>query len=314
MEYRELGGSGLSVSAVGLGGGNFGWFCDEAQSLLVIRRALELGVNFIDTADVYGESLSEQFIGKAVAGHRHEVILATKVGHAVGPGPENRGMAIDRVVACCEASLTRLGTDYIDLYYLHQPDPETPLEETLGAFDRLVRQGKVRYIGISNYLAYQARDLLAVGDRQGYRAPVVSQNRYNLIERQVEAKLLPFCREKNLGLVPYFPLASGILTGKYRAGEPAPPGTRGCHPIIYQWSNHQNFALVAALDSFARRRDHTVGELAIAWLLAHPEVPSVIPGATKPEQVAANVAAANWKLTPQELSETEAILARWSDD
>lgn len=310
MEYRRLGGCGLRVSEVGIGGNNFGRRCDEAQTARVIHTALELGVNFIDTADSYGIGLSEQYVGKAVAGRRHEVILATKTGYSLGKGPNDGGLSYGRVMASCEASLRRLGTDYIDLYYLHVPDSRSPLAETLRACDDLVRQGKVRYVGISNYPAWQACEILWICDRHGHRPPVVTQNGYNLLDRGIEAELLPFCRAHNLGIVPYFPLASGLLTGKYRPGEPAPPGTRGFDiPMNRRFFTDRNFALVAALDDFARAGGHTVGRLAIAWLLAHPEVPSAIAGAMNPEQVGANVAAAAWKLAEDELKEIENILA-----
>ncbi|MBI4319912.1 MAG: aldo/keto reductase [Chloroflexi bacterium] len=311
MEYRKLGTSGLRVSEVGLGGNNFGKFCDEAQTAGVIHRALDLGVNHLDTADMYAGTVSERFVGKAIAARRQEVVLATKVGCPLGPGPNDGGLSYRRVIACCEASLRRLGTDYIDVYYLHRPDPLTPPAETLRAFDDLVRQGKVRYVGISNYPAWQACEILWVSERHGFRPPMVTQNGYSLLDRAVESELLPFCRAHGMGLVPFYPLSGGLLTGKYRAGEPAPAGTRGSHdhPIVRQSFNERNFALVAALDAFARAQGHTIAELAIAWLLAHPEVPSVIAGATKPEQVAANVAAASWRLTPEEVRATEEILA-----
>lgn len=310
MEYRQLGGTGLRVSEIGLGGNNFGRYCDEALSALVIHQALDLGVNFIDTADMYAGTVSEQYVGKAIASRRHEVIVATKVGMALGTGPNDRGLSYGRVMACCEASLRRLQTDYIDLYYLHQPDPLTPLDETLRAFDDLVRQGKVRYVGISNYPAWQACEILWISDRRGYRLPIATQNRYNLLDRSVESELLPFCRAHGIGIVPHSPLASGLLTGKYRLGEPAPPGTRGFdHPMMRPFLTERNFALVPLLDNFATAHGHTVGELAIAWLLVHPEVSSVIAGATRPEQVKANVSARTWKLTPEEVSGVEEILA-----
>ncbi|TAK33459.1 MAG: aldo/keto reductase [Chloroflexota bacterium] len=310
MEYRQLGASGLRVSEVGLGGNNFGRSCDEAQTAVVIQRALELGVNHIDTADIYSGGVSEQHVGKAIAGRRHEVVLATKVGLPLGKGPNDQGLSYARIIACCEASLRRLGTDYIDVYYLHRPDPLTPLSETLRALDDLVRQGKVRYVGISSYPAWQACDVLWISDRHGYRPPVVTQNGYNLVDRAIEGELLPFCRAHGVGVVPFFPLASGFLTGKYRANEPAPPGSRGATSrLLQQWLTERNFALLAALEGFAGARGHSIGELAIAWLLGHPEVPTVIAGATKPEQVTANVAATAWKLTPEDMRDIEQILA-----
>jgi len=310
MEYRQLGGSGLRVSAVALGGNTFGRYCDEKGTAAVIARALELGVNHVDTADVYSRGVSEEHVGKAIAGRRHDVVLATKVGNAMGDGPNDQGLSYRRVIASCETSLRRLGTDYIDLYYLHRPDPTTPLEETLRAFDDLVRQGKIRYVGISNYPAWQACEALWICDRRGYSAPVVTQNRYNVIDRALESELLPFCREHRIGIVPYSPLAGGLLTGKYRPGEPVPPGVRGYNnPGFQQQLNERNFALVGKLEGFARDHGHGVGELAVAWLLSRSEVCSVIAGVTNPDQVEANVAGGNWTLSPSELKAIDQIVA-----
>lgn len=310
MEYRQLGSTGLRVSAIGLGGNNFGPRIDEAESIAVIRRALDLGVNHIDTADLYGRGVSEQFVGKAIAGRRDEVVLATKVGYPTGSGPNDKGMSYRRVIASCEASLRRLGTDYVDIYYLHLPDPSTPLAETLRAYDDLVRQGKVRYVGISNHPAWQVCEALWICDRRGYQPPVVSQSHYNLIERSVEGELLPFCRAHGIGIVPYYPLAGGLLTGKYRQGEPIPPGVRGYNNADFaKQLNERNFRLIERLSSFAGDHGHTAGALAIAWLLAHLEVSSVIAGARRPEHVDANVAAGEWKLTADDLREVENLLA-----
>lgn len=309
MEYRQLGGSGLRVSEVGLGGNNFGKYCDEAQTARVIHQALALGVNFVDTADIYAGTLSEQYAGKAIADRRQDVILATKTGFPLGEGPNSQGLSYGRMIACCEASLRRIGTDYIDLYYLHRPDPQTPLDETLRAMDDLVRQGKVRYAGISNYPAWQACEALWISDRRGYRPPVVTQNSYSLLNQDLEAELLPFCGAHGMGIVPYHPLVGGLLTGKYRADVAPAPGTRGHdNPNIKRYFTERNFKLVAALEGFARDNGHAVGELAIAWLLSHPEVTSVIAGATKAEQVVANVAAAGWRLTAEQVRDVEGIL------
>ncbi len=310
-----LGGT-LTVNRMGFGAmrltgpGVFGPPADRAGCRRVLRRAVDLGVDFIDTADSYGGSLSEQFVGQAVAGRRHELILATKTGLPLGNGPNERGLSYARVISSCEQSLRRLGTDYIDLYYLHHPGPLTPLGETLRAFDDLARQGKVRYVGISNHPAWQVCQALWICDRHGHRPPVVSQNAYNLLDRSIESQLLPFCRAHSMGVVPYFPLASGLLTGKYRPGEWAPQGTLGFDSpwLDRQFFSEHNFVLVATLCEFAHTRGHTIGELAIAWPLAHSEVTSVIAGATKPEQVAANFAAVAWRLSAEELKEIGEIL------
>src|SRR5579884_981756 len=302
MEYRQLGGSGLRVSAVGLGGNTYGRYCDAQQTAAVIHRALELGINHVDTADIYSRGVSEEFVGKAIAGRRHDVVLATKVGMSMGDGPNDQGLSYRRLIASCEGSLRRLGTDYIDLYYLHRPDPTTPIAETLRALDDLVRQGKVRYVGISNYPAWQACEALWAADRRGYQPPVVTQNRYNVLDRALESDLLPFCRAHHVGIVPYAPLAGGLLTGKYRPNEPVPTGVRGYNnPGFQQQLNERNFALVAGLEAFARDHGRSAGDLAIAWLMSRSEVCSVIAGVTKPEQVDANAAGGDWKLSAEDL-------------
>jgi aryl-alcohol dehydrogenase-like predicted oxidoreductase len=235
-------------------------------------------------------------------------VLATKVGMKMGDGPNDIGLSYRHLISSCEDSLARLGTDYIDLYYLHRPDPTTPLEETLRALDDLTRQGKIRYSGISNFAAWQACETLWVADKRGYLPPVVNQVQYNLLQRSIEPELLPFARERHVGIIPYSPLAGGLLTGKYHPGEPIPPGVRGYNnPGFQRQLTEQNFEIVERLEAFARDRGHTVAELAISWLLAHPEVPSVIAGATKPEQVEANVKAGEWHLTPDDVKAIDEI-------
>lgn len=309
MEYRQLGGAGTRVSAVGLGGNTFGRYCDEAQTAAVVHRALDLGINHIDTADIYSRGISEQHLGKALAGRRHEAVLATKVGMGMGDGPNQHGLSYRWIISSCEGSLRRLGTDYIDLYYLHRPDPTTRLEETLRALDDLTRQGKVRYAGISNFASWQACEALWIADRRNYLPAVVNQVRYNLLDRAIEPELLPFCKAHGTGIVPYAPLAGGLLTGKYRAGEAVPPGVRGHNnPNFQRTLTDKNLALVERLESFAKERDHTSAELAIAWLLSRPEVCSVIAGATRPEQVEANAAATSWTLGEEDLRAIDEIL------
>jgi aryl-alcohol dehydrogenase-like predicted oxidoreductase len=309
VEYRKLGGSGLKVSAVGLGGNTFGRACDAAQTAAVIHRALDLGINHVDTADIYARGVSEEYVGQALAGRRAQAVVATKVGMAMGEGPNDVGLSYRRVVASCEGSLKRLGTDYVDLYYLHRPDPATPIEETLRALDDLRRAGKIRYVGISNYPAWEACETLWVSDRRDFAPPVVTQNQYNVINRALESELLPFCRAHDLGIIPYSPLAGGLLTGKYRRGEPIPPGVRGHNnPNFQHQLTERNFTVVERLEAFARDRGHDAGELALAWLLSHPEVSSVIAGATKPEQVDANATAANWKLSPDDLKAIDELV------
>ena len=310
MEYRQLGKSGLKVSAIGLGGNTFGNGADEQQTARIIHRALDLGINFIDTADVYSRGLSETYVGKAVAGRRREAIIATKVHGRMGNLPNDEGLSRWHIIDGVEQSLRRLGTDYIDLYQLHRADPATPIYETLSALDDLVHQGKVRYIGCSNFAAWQICEALWAADRKNLTPFVSVQPRYNLLDRQIERELLPFCRQYGIGIIPYSPLAGGLLTGKYRPGEPPPPGTRAYNnPNMQRQLTEQNLRIVARLSEFAQTRGHTVGELALAWLAAHPEVSTIIAGATSPEQVEQNVKAANWKLSADDLKDIEALLA-----
>jgi aryl-alcohol dehydrogenase-like predicted oxidoreductase len=311
MQYRRLGSSGVLVSVIGLGGNTFGRYCDERQTAAVIDRALELGINHIDTADTYSRGLSEEYIGKAIAGRRHEVVLATKTGFPLHEGPNGQGLSRRRIVASLEASLRRLGTDYVDVFYLHRPDPDTPIEESLRTLDDLVRAGKVRYPAVSNYSAWQVADIMGRCERRGYASPVVSQSLYNVLERGIEQELIPACSFYGLGIIPYSPLAGGFLSGKYRPGKPVPPGVRGYDNLVWQqrWLTERNFRILAALEAFAGECGRSVGELALAWLVAQPLVCSVIAGATAPEQVASNARAGEWRLSSEELAALEQRLA-----
>lgn len=309
MEYRKLGKSGLKVSEIGLGGNNFGWWADEATSISVINHALDMGVTFIDTADMYKAGESEEFVGKAVKDRRSQVIIATKFGAAMGQGPNERGGSRYYIMRAVDASLRRLQTDYIDLYYLHVPDTSTPIEETLRALDDLVRAGKVRYIGCCNFAAWQLCEALWTSKTNGLASFVVVQARYNILERQIESELYPCCQAYNIGVIPWGPLSGGFLTGKYRQGEEGPPGARLSAPMpMYDYiMTEANWKKLDGLKDFAAQRGHTVGHLAIAWLLARERVSSVIAGARKIEQVSENVAAAEWKLTADELTQIEEI-------
>jgi aryl-alcohol dehydrogenase-like predicted oxidoreductase len=304
MEYRQLGRAGVRASAIGLGTNTFGRFCDEAQSAAVVHRALELGVNLIDTAESYSSGVSEEHIGKALRGRRSEALIATKTG-ALGEAPPR--LTRRRIIERLEASLRRLETDYVDLYYLHFPDPATPFEESLRALEELVASGKVVYPALSNYSAWQVAEALALADRHGWPPPVVLQSEYNLLNRSAEAELLPALRHYGLALIPYFPLAGGFLTGKYRRGAPAPEGTRGHGSEAFQkrWLTDANFDRLDRWQRFAEARGRSTAELALAWLLAEPAVCSVIAGATRPEQVEANVKAAEWKLSPEDRAEVD---------
>lgn len=311
MEYRKLGNSGLKVSEISLGGNNFGWYADEGTSNAVINHALDSGINYIDTADAYDKGRSEEFIGKALKGRRSQVIIATKFFLPMGEGPNDRGGSRYYIIRAVEASLRRLQTDYIDLYQMHRPDATTPLEETLRALDDLVRAGKVRYIGCSNYAAWQLSDALWTSSVNHLSAFLTVQSRYNVLERQIEAELVPCCQAHNVGVIPWGPLAGGFLTGKYRKGEKSPEDGRLSKPnALYSGVlNEANWSKLAKLEAFATERGHTVGELAIAWLLSKPYVSTVIAGAKKPEQVSANIAAGKWKLTIEEAAKADDITA-----
>jgi aryl-alcohol dehydrogenase-like predicted oxidoreductase len=309
MKVRRLGNSGLKVSVVGLGCNNFGMKLDADETARVVGAALDAGVTLFDTADIYGGTQSEEFLGRALGARRHEVVLATKFGMQVGGDPKKRGGSRKWIMTAVEDSLRRLGTDYVDLYQHHQPDPDTPVDETLRALDDLVTQGKVRYIGCSNYTGWQIAD--ADWTAAGQSRFVSAQNLYSLLERDVEREVLPACGHFGLGFLPFFPLASGLLSGKYRRGAPPPEGTR-----LALWGERgktamsdANFDKVEALAKWAEDRGHTILELAFAWLLGHEVVSSVIAGATSPEQIKANAATAEWRLTPEEVEEVGKLAA-----
>ncbi|HEX2185364.1 MAG TPA: aldo/keto reductase, partial [Chloroflexota bacterium] len=309
MEYRRLGKSGLKVSAIGLGGNTFGNGADEAQTGRIINRALDLGINFIDTADVYSRGISEEYVGKAVAGRRQEALIATKVQGRMGDLPNDEGLSRKHIMEGIEASLRRLDTDYVDLYQVHRFDSSTPIEETLSTLDDLVRQGKVRYIGCSNFAAWQICESLWVAERKNVTPFVSVQPRYNIFDRAIERELVPFCRQHGIGIIPYSPLAGGVLTGKYHPGEEPPADTRaGRNARMRQQLNEATLGRVDRLVAWAKGRGHSGGELALAWLLAHPEVSTVIAGATRPEQVEENARASEWRLTEADLQEIDEIL------
>jgi aryl-alcohol dehydrogenase-like predicted oxidoreductase len=295
MELIELGESGLRVSRVGLGCNNFGGRLDLAGTRAVVDAALDAGVTFFDTAEVYGNGGgSERFLGEMLEGRRDQVVLATKFGW----GSEAGDGSAATVRTAIDGSLERLRTDYVDLYYLHKPDLATPIAETLGALDELVRAGKVRAIGCSNFSAERLAEADGVARDLGTARFTVLQNHYSLLERRDDADVLPLCRELGVSYIPYFPLASGLLTGKYRRGEPAPDGTRLAGRAI----EDERFDRIEALAAFAKERGHTLHELAISALASTPGMGSVIAGATKPEQVRANAAAAaSWRLPREEL-------------
>ncbi|NLN28732.1 MAG: aldo/keto reductase [Firmicutes bacterium] len=310
MEYRQLGKSGLRVSAVGLGTNQFGGKVDADGVRRLIDEALAAGVNFIDTADTYTGGRSEETIGKAIRGRRDKVIIATKVGSRVGDGPNDAGASRQRIMNGVEASLRRLGTDYIDLYQIHRVDPHTPFEETMRALDDLVRAGKVRYIGASNYAAWQLCRSNDLAEMHGWTPFVSIQPHYHMLERSIEKELVPYCQAFGIGIIPYFPLAGGFLTGKYKRGEKPPEGSRGeSSSYVQRYFTPRNFSLVEKLSGVAQAHGRTMAELAIAWLLTRPQVSTVICGVTSPEQLAVNVRAADWQLAPETLEEIERMLA-----
>ena len=307
METRAIG--RLSVSLVGVGCNNFGGRIDAAATQAVVDAALDEGINFFDTADIYGGTLSEELLGKALGSRRDDVVIATKYG--MGDGTKlPAGASAASVMAAAEGSLRRLGTDRIDLYQLHAPDDATPIDETLEAMDRLVRDGKVLEIGCSNFDGPRLDDAASAAEKHGTARFVSVQNELSLLRRRGEADLLASAARHDLAILPYFPLASGVLTGKYRRGEAPPTGTRiGNMPTDRREHalSEKRFDIVEALDAFANQRGHTLLELAMSWLASLPHLRSVIAGATKPEQVKANAAAVGWKLTDDERQQIEAL-------
>ncbi len=315
MKYRRLGNSGLEVSVIGLGTNNFGGVLiggrmgyDETEK--VLNRTIDEGINFIDTSNTYGKGLAEEFLGKILKGRRDKVLLSTKVGNNRGDGPNQYGGSRKHIIEQVEISLRKLQTDYLDLYQIHYYDPFTPLEETLRTFDNLITQGKVRYIGCSNFAAWQVAEAIGTARVLGTVPFVSMEPEYSMLKRGIEKELLPCCRKYKLGILPYFPLACGFLTGKYKRGKDIPRETRlAAQPQrVETILTDQNFDVLEKLEAFAVERGHTITELAFAWLLAHPEVNSVIAGATSPDQISANAKASDWDLSPAEMEELDGIL------
>ncbi len=310
MTYRQLGDSGLTVSAVGVGCNNFGRRVDQEGTTAVVRAALDHGITLFDTADIYGQGESEELLGRALGAERENVVVATKFGMdmqgANGPDWGVRGSR-RYIRKAVEASLRRLGTDWIDLYQLHRPDPQTPIEETLAALDELVRDGLVRYLGSSNFSGWQVVDADWTARAAGTERFVSAQNEYSLLERDVEDELVPACEHVGVGLLPFFPLASGLLTGKYRRDADAPAGTRlaGMPDRLAgaDWDTLER------LEAYAAERDLRMVDVAIGGLAAQPAVASVIAGATTPEQIADNVAAGSWEPSAEDLVILDEITA-----
>ncbi|HEU4698585.1 MAG TPA: aldo/keto reductase [Gemmatimonadales bacterium] len=309
MDTRRIG--ALEVSVIGLGCNNFGRRLDAAATARVVHAALDAGITFFDTADIYGTGLSEEYLGRALRerGRRDRAVIATKFGMKFDE--QRQGARPEYVRQACEDSLRRLGVDVIDLYQLHTPDPAVPIADTLGAMDELVRAGKVREIGCSNFDVPQLQAAETAAAQRGGARFVSVQNEYSLVHREPEQAVLAECARAGLAFLPYFPLASGLLTGKYRKGRPLPEGTRLAEGGSYgRWLSDANLDVVETLIRWAGTRGHTLLELAFAWLLAHPVVASVIAGATKEEQVRANAATAGWRLSVAERAEVDKIVAR----
>ena len=309
MEMRQAGRSGLRVSVLGLGCNNFGRRLDAAGSTRVVHAALDLGVTLFDTADLYGGGASEEILGAALKGRRSEAIVATKFGGAMGESPHERGASRRWIRLAVENSLRRLGTDWIDLYQLHFPDALTPIEETLSALDDLVRAGAIRYAGSSNFAAWQIADAAWTATAAHGSPFVTAQNEYNLLERDFEHEGVAACARFGVGVIPYYPLAGGMLTGKYERGKEAPPDTRlGRVPDLGRaFLTDRNFDMVDALREFAAARGVSLLDVAVGGLAAQPQVASVIAGAMSPEQVAANAAAAAWTPGEADLAELDRI-------
>ena len=311
MEYRALGRSGLRVSVVGLGCNNFGGRIDMDATRRVVHQAVDLGITLFDTADVYGRGASETMLGEALGERRPHVVIATKFGGRMDDGDMMRGASRRYILMAAEASLRRLRTDWIDLYQIHFPDGGTPLEETLRALDDLVRQGKVRYIGSSNFPAWLVAEAHWLARDLGTHAFISCQNEYSLLKRDPERELLAAMQRYGLGLLPYFPLASGLLTGKHRRGQ-VQEGSRLANNrgAAERLLTDENWGRVEGLQAFAAAHGHTLLDLAVSWLACQPTVASVIAGATRPEQVEQNVAAAGWRLTPDEIEDVDRIVPR----
>ena len=302
MDHRSIG--SLRVSVVGIGCNNFGMRIDAAATERVVHAALDAGINFFDNADIYGATKSEEFLGRALKGRRDRAIIATKFGMVVDE--QRKGARPEYVKQACDDSLRRLGVEHIDLYQLHQPDPNVPIADTLGAMDGLVKTGKVREIGCSNFSAEQLDEAARV-TKPGAARFVSVQNEYSLLHREPERAVLPACDRLGLAFLPFFPLASGLLTGKSEPGKPAPADSRLSLSWTSRFTTEKNVQIAEALKRFAAARRHTLLELAFSWLASRAQIASVIAGATSPEQVRANAAAVNWKLNAEELAEIDRL-------
>jgi len=315
--YKNLGKTGAKVSEFCLGTMIFGQQVDEVTAVKVINRAIDLGINFIDTADVYAEGRSEEIVGRAIKGRRDDVVLATKVRGKTGQDPNGEGLSRKHIMRNLETSLKRLGTDYVDLYQVHRVDPTTPLKETMATLSDLVRSGKIRYIGCSNFPAWQLEKALRISEVQGLEAFTTVQPRYNIIDRDIERELLPLCIEEGIGVMPYSPLAGGVLTGKYRPDKPAPEGSRGqLRPaMVSRYLNPRNQAILQGLEKISSETGMPLSQIGLAWLMANPAVTSPIIGASKVEQLEENLGMLGHPLTSETLARiSEASKPDWLRD
>jgi aryl-alcohol dehydrogenase-like predicted oxidoreductase len=314
MEFRTIGprgGDGMRVSVVGLGCNAFGRRIDERDSVTVVRAALDAGITFFDTAESYGDGRSEEWLDKGLGTRRKDVVIATKFGWGLQHVPGKGGGAPENVAIALEGSLRRLGSDWIDLYQLHRPDPTTPIADTLGALSDLVRAGKLRFVGCSNFSGAQLAEAAAVSEAKGFVSFVTAQNKWSVLDQDVEKDLLPTCRQFGIGVLPYYPLARGLLTGKYRRNMPPPAGSRlAVDPRSSRVLSGADFDRLEALEAFAGNCGHSLLDLAISWLAGRSETASVIAGASRPEQPAVNVAAAGWRMSDSERAEIDRIVAR----
>ncbi len=317
MKMRLLGNSGLKVTELCFGTMTFGgtsyWGTigkqtqQEADQL--IQMAIDGGINFFDTADIYSDGIAEQMLGNALGSKRKDIVLATKVRGRMGTGPNDVGLSRHHIIEGCNASLKRLGTDYIDLYQVHNWDHLTPLEETMCALDDLVRTGKVRYIGCSNFTGWQLMKSLAISEKYGYARFITIQSYYSLIARDLEYEIVPLCLDQKLGIMPWSPLAGGFLTGKYRRGKPRPAGARRSNPEgnFLQFDEEKGYDIIDELDRIAKRHDKTISQTALNYLLRKPAVSSIVIGARTPEHLADNLKSSEWELTPEEVVRLDEI-------
>jgi 1-deoxyxylulose-5-phosphate synthase len=307
MEYRHVGRSGLIASALGVGCFAFGGFVSARDSCAVVDQALDLGINYFDTANSYGIGKSEETLGTALQGKRQQALVATKFGNRTGDGPNDAGASRIAIIGACEASLKRLKTDYIDLYQLHWPDRSTPVEETLRALDDLVRAGKVRYIGASNLFAWELCEAYFTAEHLGLAKFISAQDHYNLLYRDIEKRFEPFCVKYGIGMTHYFPLAGGLLAGAYRRGEVTPGTRQANNPNTAAWQSARNWDVQEKLLAFAQQRGWTLAQMALAWLLSRPATFTVIAGADQPQHLRENVKALEIRFTPQDLLEIDRI-------